>query len=303
LIGMISSQHYEFFFESLAIFHEAGLKIGEVPVVLPRRTYGHSKMQIAHMIRGIRRLLQLSFSLAALRRQFRRSQETYYHPEKTADEWNEYWGQREPRPEYKFYEVVASFYRKYLIKRTLNHFIQKTFRPGERLLHAGCGGGEVDEDVVTFADVTALDISPAAISQYKSRFKGHAIVGDIFHLPDGPRYDGIYNLGVMEHFSPDEIRKILAEFNRTLSANGRLLLFWPPVFGVSVFALRILRWTFKRVLGREIVFHPAEPSLLRSRKEVSNFLDDTGFKLREFYFGIRDAFTYVVVVADKTREI
>jgi hypothetical protein len=82
-----------------------------------------------------------------------------------------------------------------------------------------------------------------------------------------------------------------------------LLLFWPPVFGLSVFALKILRWTFKRVLGREIIFHPAEPSLVRSRKEVSKFLDQTGFQLREFYFGIRDAFTYVVVVADKKKEI
>jgi len=303
LIGMISSRHYEFFFESLAVFHEAGLKIGEIPVVLPRRTYGHSKMQVAHMIRGVFRLLQLSLNLASLRRRVRQSQQAYYHPERTAEEWNVYWGQREPRPEYKFYEIVASFYRKYLIKRTLNHFIRKTFKPGERLLHAGCGGGEVDEDVVKFADVTALDISPAAISKYKNRFGVPTIVGDIFHLPDGPQYDGIYNLGVMEHFSPDEIRRILVEFNKSLKGSGRLLLFWPPVFGASVIALRILRWSFKRVLRREIVFHPAEPSLVRSRKEVSSFLDEAGFQLREYYFGIRDAFTYVVVVADKRKDI
>jgi dolichol-phosphate mannosyltransferase len=304
LIEMISSQDYEYFFESLSIFHAAQLNIGEIPVVLPARTYGHSKMQLSHMIRGIRRLLQLSLNLFALRRQFRTSQQGYYHPDKTAEEWNEYWGQREPRPEYKFYEIVASFYRKYLIKGTLNHFIRKTFRPGEHLLHAGCGGGEVDEDVVAFADVTALDISPAAINKYKSRLKANAIVGDIFQLPpDGPRYDGIYNLGVMEHFSPDEIRRILVQFNRALNGNGRLLLFWPPVFGASVIALRILRWSFQRVLRRDIVFHPAEPSLLRSRKEVSSFLKEAGFQLTEFSFGMRDAFTYAVVVADKKQGI
>ena len=303
LIGVISSQHYEFFFESLAIFHEAGLKIRQIPIILPRRTYGHSKMEIVHMIRGVRRLLQLSFNFMTLRRPFAEPQQAYYHPDRTAAEWNAYWGQREPRPEYKFYDVVASFYRKYLIKRTLNHFIQKTFKPGERLLHAGCGGGEVDDDVVRFANVTALDISPAAIGRYKSRFNIPAMVGDVFRLPDAPRYDGVYNLGVMEHFSPNEIKKILMEFNRTLSPHGRLLLFWPPVFGLSVFALKILRWTLKRVLGREIVFHPAEPSLVRSRKQVSNFLEESGFQLREYYFGIRDAFTYVVVVADKKREI
>ena len=149
-----------------------------------------------------------------------------------------------------------------------------------------------------------LDISPAAIAKYKGRFKANAIVGDIFDLPpDGQRYDGIYNLGVMERFSPDRIRQILVQFNKALSANGRLLLFWPPVFGASVIALRILRWSFQKILRRDIVFHPAEPSLLRSRKEVSNFLKETGFQLTEFYFGIRDAFTYVVVVADKRQEI
>jgi dolichol-phosphate mannosyltransferase len=303
LINLISSQHYEFFFESLAIFHEAGLKIGEIPILLPRRTYGHSKMQLGHMVRGIRRLVHLSFSLAEMRHSFKRSADTYYDPKRTAEEWDSYWGEREPRPEYRFYEVIASFYRKYLIKRTLNYFMQRTFRPGAQLLHAGCGGGEVDEDVVRYANVTALDISPAAISQYKRRFKVPAIVGDIFQLPTEPRYDGIYNLGVMEHFSPDEIGQILVQFNRALNMNGRLLLFWPPVFGTSVIALKFLRWLFKQALRRDIVFHPAEPSLLRSRKEVRAFLEKGGFQLSEFYFGMRDALTYAVVVADKKHEI
>ena len=93
------------------------------------------------------------------------------------------------------------------------------------------------------------------------------------------------------------------QFNKALKANGRLLLFWPPVFGVSVIALRILRWSFQKALRRDIVFHPAEPSLLHSRKEVSNFLKEAGFQLAEFSFGVRDAFTYAVVVADKKQDL
>ena len=301
LIGMISSQHYEFFFESLAIFHEAGenwrdshrLAAADLwPFQNADRPYGPRHSPACCSSRSIwPPCAAVSTSSRAI------------ITPKNSGRMERVLGPREPRPEYKFYEVVASFYRQYLIKRTLNHFIQKTFKPGERLLHAGCGGGEVDEDVVKFADVTALDISPAAISQIQEPIQHTRLVGDVFRLPDAPPYDGVYNLGVMEHFSPDEIRKILTQFNRALKANGRLVLFWPPTFGLSVFALKILRWTFKRVLGREIVFHPAEPSLVRSRKEVSNFLSDTGFQLREFNFGFRDAFTYVVVVADKKREI
>ena len=119
---------YEFFFESLAIFHTANLKIGEIPVVLPARTYGHSKMQFSHMIRGIRRLYS-SRSICSACAVVSEHQQTgnFIIPSKTAEEWNEYWGQM----------VLAASgiqilpgcckgnYRKYLIKGTLNHFIAK----------------------------------------------------------------------------------------------------------------------------------------------------------------------------------
>jgi hypothetical protein len=35
------------------------------------------------------------------------------------------------------------------------------------------------------------------------------------------------------------------------------------------------------------------------RRQVASYLDAAGFRLRSMQFGPRDAFTYVVVVADK----
>src|SRR6266853_3802995 len=67
LFNRIESRDYEFFFESLTLFHTAGFKIGELPVDLPARTYGHSKMRIGHMVRGLSRLFRLAGRLALTR--------------------------------------------------------------------------------------------------------------------------------------------------------------------------------------------------------------------------------------------
>src|SRR5262249_32982612 len=108
-------------------------------------------------------------------------------------------------------DSIASFYRNYLIKPTLNRVIRKTYPPGACLLHAGCGGGEVDMDVVRYAKVTALDVSPEALELYTSRHQAlvQTTLGNIFDLSTlRRRFDGVYNLGVMEHFSEPQITEI-----------------------------------------------------------------------------------------------
>ena len=67
LLDSITAQDYEFFFESITALHEEGLKIAEVPIRLPARTYGHSKMQLRHAFKGLMRLFTLSVRLAGQR--------------------------------------------------------------------------------------------------------------------------------------------------------------------------------------------------------------------------------------------
>jgi hypothetical protein len=52
---LVKSIHYAFFFESLAILDSNGLRITEVPINLPARVYGHSKMQVRHIIGVVKR--------------------------------------------------------------------------------------------------------------------------------------------------------------------------------------------------------------------------------------------------------
>lgn len=63
LIDSLESRDYEFFFESLTLIHRRGLSIVEVPIDLPARTYGESKMRLQHIVGGLYRLIRLSYRL------------------------------------------------------------------------------------------------------------------------------------------------------------------------------------------------------------------------------------------------
>lgn len=71
LIESIRGTDYEFFFESITLFDMAGLRIGEVPIKLPARATGHSKMQLGHALKGLQRLLVLSANLNIARKRAR----------------------------------------------------------------------------------------------------------------------------------------------------------------------------------------------------------------------------------------
>jgi dolichol-phosphate mannosyltransferase len=71
LIESIRGTDYEFFFESVTLFDLAGLRIGEVPIKLPARAYGHSKMRIGHAVKGLRQLIVLASNLSLARRRAR----------------------------------------------------------------------------------------------------------------------------------------------------------------------------------------------------------------------------------------
>src|SRR5579871_3542590 len=218
------------------------------------------------------------------------------------DEWDTYWaGRRHVRTERKLFDVGAQFYRRYLIEPLLTGVLNREFVQGSKLLHAGCGGGEVDKKVVSEFQVTALDVSPNAVALYGSRNAGvKTVIVNVFDLSGlSDKFDGIYNLGVMEHFSPQQIVDILKQFNHALKPGGKLVLLWPPVYGLSVIALHGIHFVLNTVLRRDIQLHPPEPTKVSSRAQVAGYLDAAGFRLRSMEFGLRDAFTYVVLVADK----
>ena len=221
--------------------------------------------------------------------------------ESVQKDWDIYWS-KQSKTSNKIYEVFANFYRNRIIKPALNHFITKHCVKGIKLLHAGCGSGKVDTDLVNWYQVTALDISYPALRIYDQVNGGKAdlVQASIFDMPfEDNSFDGIYNLGVMEHFTEEEIIKILLEFKRILKPEGKIILFIPPVFGLTVRVLDTAHFILNRILKRNIKLHPDEITRVQSQKHIRGIAEKAGFKFIEYYFGSKDAFTQAVIVAGK----
>ncbi|MFA5088100.1 MAG: glycosyltransferase [Candidatus Omnitrophota bacterium] len=307
IFTLIKSQGYSFFFESLYALHVNNFSVKEFPIHLPSRTYGESKMKWKDIVQSLKRLISLFFLTRKQKYQLPAAAPAQSQPPpeervvKEGGSWDLYWSKKNGAGA-AAYDGIAAFYRKFIIKPFLRFFVLKYFATNANVLHAGCGSGQVDEDLHRHVRITAMDISKPALELYR-KFNGKEPVtleGDILAMPfeDGA-FDGIYNLGVMEHFSDEEIRKILNEFRRVLRPGGTILLFWPPEFGLSVNVLKCVHYVFNRVLKKNVMLHPPEINRIQSRGQVKEVCERNGLRLVDYYFGPRDLFTQSVVVLKK----
>jgi len=225
------------------------------------------------------------------------------------EEWDQYWNGAERTALIRFYKVVASFYRNKIIGPYLKTNLLSEFK-GEyevSLLHAGCGGGEVDLYVPERFRLVGLDFSNEALVSYRDLHPETKIVlGDLLNLTKleiRERFDGIYNLGVMEHFSKEESIRILSGFNTLLKPKGKIILFWPPSYGLSTLFLDALHLVMKLLQGARFrALVPDELTRYQGRKSIKRDLEECGFKLIRTRFTYRDLFTFVTVVAVKNAE-
>jgi ubiquinone/menaquinone biosynthesis C-methylase UbiE len=216
-------------------------------------------------------------------------------------DWDVYWAEKDKTGN-AVYDFFAGVYRRVIVKNILNHFIKKHFANGIKALHAGCGSGQVDVDISKHIDITALDISKNALKIYKKVHgeNSKTFQGNIFNLPfPDNSFDGVYNLGVLEHFTQDEIHNILIEMKRVLKPNGKVLVLWPPVFGFTVFVLDSAHFILNKIFRMKIKLHPDEITRLKSKAHGIETFQRAGFKMLEYYFGPRDIFTQAVFVAQK----
>lgn len=293
LFSLVRSGGYSFFFESLYVLMVNRLNIVEVPIALPPRTYGHSKMTMGNLGTSLRVLGQL------FKRKLFQPKSFYLngHPTETIREaWDNYW--HKPRTiSSRVYDHIAAFYRTAIIRPALTHYMGAYFdRPQAKLLHAGCGSGQVEGDLSARYQITALDISPRALELYRhyNPQVNDIVLGDIFDLsfPAGSM-EGVYNLGVMEHFDEMQIDRILANFHRVLKPGGKIVLFWPPAYGLATNVLKCIEG---------LKLFPQEITHVRGRGHASHMLEKAGFELVAYHFGPRDLWTHAVVVARKKED-
>ena len=221
--------------------------------------------------------------------------------ENNSTEWDSYWEEESSKSlSTRAYSIVANFYRQRLIGPRLFREISNNFPKGSTLLHAGSGAGEVDRLLRDKFRIVALDISTNALNSYKENYPDARIeLGDITNLSNiQETYDGVYNLGVMEHLSIEEVRASLLSFEKVLKPGGKVVLFWPPSYGTSVLFLHFVHFVLKIFGKGAIRLHPDEPNKAFSKNKLLPSLIGTNFRINHFSVSYRDFFTYVVIVLE-----
>ncbi len=140
IFARVTSGGYAFFFESLFLLVYNGFTVREIAIVLPTRTYGHSKMSFREAARSLGRVLKLYLATFLNPEQFCLPEPfTQLNPHLVDPQhWDEYWNKKKRATSF-VYDLIAAVYRNLVIRRQLNRFIRKHFPKGARLLHAGCG--------------------------------------------------------------------------------------------------------------------------------------------------------------------
>ena len=304
VFNLVTEKGYAFFFQSMFILGTNDFRIVEVPIVLPARTYGHSKMDLVEVRRSIEQLGRLFFARMADAGQFRLGKDLDGVVDARLNDpqqWNAYW-EKKSRPVNLAYDLVATTYRNIFIKANLTRTLRREFQPGAHLLHAGCGSGQVDADLHDAFHVTAVDISTEALSIY-SRENPHAYAlqhADILALPFADQsFDGTYNLGVVEHFEGAELDRLFGELARVTKVGGKVVVFWPHRLATSAAVLDSIHFVMNRVLGHAVKLHPPEPSRVSGKPEVQARFERAGLNLVHYEFGPRDLFVQAIAVGER----
>ncbi len=197
-----------------------------------------------------------------------------------------------------------SLYRKVVFARTVGYFFRRYFPAEGIFVEAGSGTAETSMRIDKRGGkrkLIATDIIQPILKQCHPVMDSK-VCGDIFNLPYADQsIDGIWNVGVMEHFTHEEIDRILEEFHRVLKPNHRILLLWPGADSLPQKALRIVeRIINARGSSKEFTFHPPEISQLRSGREGSEILRRNGFRSIRIDYGWRSLFAFKTLVATKT---
>lgn len=236
--------------------------------------------------------------------------------------WNLVWKNNEEKSSYSLNQ-----WRDERADDKIGYFIQSglVFKPGERVLDAGCGDGSILFALKNHFDISIVgaDFSEEALvnAGKNSIRKGYALEShkaDTRNLPfQDMSIDKIFSLGVVEHLPNPE--SAVNELARCLKPGGVLVLMTPNKFSFGRID-RLVKTFFKIwKFGHQDEFSPKELSYMAlnsglqifktdvvRRKRFKN--DSTAFKLIFIFDSIFGAFIpgwgfYSYVYATKTSEL
>ncbi|HIH38474.1 class I SAM-dependent methyltransferase [Candidatus Woesearchaeota archaeon] len=200
-----------------------------------------------------------------------------------------------------FYESAVQYYRKHVIAPTHRRVFEKAFpKPDGIYCEVGCGTAQASTLIrKKNRTLIALDISfdalkqSHAIKQFDVRVKG-----DAFRLPfKDESLDGIWNHGLYEHFTEEEIHQLMSECARVLKKGGGFYTFWPPMFSLNGTILRGFG-LLVRIIGKKFDAYPGEITRPWTKGKLRSIVGEH-FHSVKVSFPARNLWGDFVVVAKK----
>jgi cyclopropane fatty-acyl-phospholipid synthase-like methyltransferase len=116
--------------------------------------------------------------------------------------------------------------------KQIRRFDAEVWRPatcatGMRFLEIGCGTGAFLAYLAAkgVADFRGIDHDPALAAVIPAEVRDRFVCGDLWQaLADGPRFDRIVALDVLEHFPAEEALRLLGAARARLNPGGRVVL-------------------------------------------------------------------------------
>ncbi len=219
-------------------------------------------------------------------------------PEELA--WSQHWSDRH---QHSWSQRFFSFYRKVVFARSVRYFLNSYFPRRGVFVETGSGTSETSIRIDKCGGartLVAVDLVLPVLRKCAS-IMDVRVCGDIFRLPFRDcSLDGIWNVGVMEHYLHDQIDEIMREFHRTLRPRGRIILLWPAITSVPQRLLRLAELLIN-FGGRQerFQFHPDEVSQLRSDREGRQVLERNGFRPLHVDRGLRNLLAFKTLIGVK----
>ncbi|MFA5175691.1 MAG: class I SAM-dependent methyltransferase [Candidatus Nanoarchaeia archaeon] len=216
------------------------------------------------------------------------------------EEWDNHWNSVNKKT--NIFGKILEFYRKFIIAKAVRYYFEKYFPEKGIFVEMGSGTSQTSSKIIKHnRTLIALDISKPALEEAQKIPQIDKIIqADILDTKlKENSINGIWNLGVMEHFNEEDIIKILNEFYKVTKKESNILLFWPPVYGSSEIFLGICEFFINLFKKEKFHFFPKEITKIRSLKQLKGIISKSKLKLVRTHFNFRDGFTYVLVVCKK----
>ena len=147
-----------------------------------------------------------------------------------------------------------------------------------KIIELGCGTGYHTLQMTKLypvAKVTLVDFNASVIEDTKKRFADlkcdkEFLLGDLFSLELDEKYDIVHSQGLLEHYAPDERRRLICMHRDLLTRNGIALILVPT----PSLAYRLWRGLLERL---HLWIYPDETAI--SRAEFSQELESSGLEV------------------------